>query len=65
MSFKPRFVRRYEHLGARITEAAKAYIDDVKDGSFPSDAESFALDEGTRASGTNAPLYSSGGAKNS
>jgi 3-methyl-2-oxobutanoate hydroxymethyltransferase len=61
-SFKPRFVRRYESLGIRIRSAAQAYIRDVRDGTFPSDAESFALDEPSRAN-TPAALYSSGGKK--
>ncbi|MEO8700882.1 MAG: 3-methyl-2-oxobutanoate hydroxymethyltransferase [Kofleriaceae bacterium] len=44
-SFKPRFVRRYETLGARIKEAIGNYITDVRAGTFPSDAESFSVAE--------------------
>jgi 3-methyl-2-oxobutanoate hydroxymethyltransferase len=45
-SFKPKFVRRYEHLGQRIREAVGAYVDDVRAGAFPGGAESFALATG-------------------
>jgi 3-methyl-2-oxobutanoate hydroxymethyltransferase len=34
--FVPRFVKRYADLGAIVTEAARSYIDDVRNGSFPS-----------------------------
>ena len=51
-SFKPRFVRRYETLGARIQEAVKGYVADVRSGAFPSDAESFSLAE-NKATPTN------------
>ena len=37
----PRFVRRYEDLGARIEDALKRFADDVRQGSFPSGAESY------------------------
>ncbi len=37
----PKFVRRYGELGETITEAAKAYAASVKDGTFPSDAETY------------------------
>lgn len=61
-SFKPKFVRRYESLGIRIRSAAQAYISDVRDGTFPAEAESFSLEEPVKA--TPAPaLYSSGAAK--
>ena len=39
--FKPKFVRRYADLPAEIEKAAKAYIDDVRAGRYPSDEESF------------------------
>jgi 3-methyl-2-oxobutanoate hydroxymethyltransferase len=42
-SFKPKFVRRYEHLGERIRTAVGAYVEDVRQGAFPASAESFAL----------------------
>lgn len=34
--FVPRFVKRYADLGATMTEATRAYIDDVRSGRFPS-----------------------------
>jgi 3-methyl-2-oxobutanoate hydroxymethyltransferase len=61
-SFKPKFVRRYESLGIRIRSAAQAYISDVRDGTFPAEAESFSLDEPVKAT-TPPALYSSGAAK--
>ena len=54
-SFKPRFVRRFATLGATIKEAVGQYVAEVRSGTFPSDAESFAINE-TRA--TQTPLYS-------
>ena len=39
----PRFVRRYAELGAAATDAVRAYAHDVRDGSFPSAAESYHL----------------------
>jgi 3-methyl-2-oxobutanoate hydroxymethyltransferase len=41
--FKPKFVRRYADVSALISEAARAYRRDVKDGSFPSREESFSV----------------------
>jgi 3-methyl-2-oxobutanoate hydroxymethyltransferase len=38
---RPRFVRKYADLSAVIEEAAKAFARDVRDGSFPTEAESF------------------------
>jgi 3-methyl-2-oxobutanoate hydroxymethyltransferase len=58
-SFKPRFVRRYESMGIRIRSAAQAYIADVRAGTFPSDAESFALDEPSRPDASVPQVYSS------
>ena len=40
----PRFVRRYADLGAVVRNAAAEYVADVRSGSFPSEAESFASD---------------------
>jgi 3-methyl-2-oxobutanoate hydroxymethyltransferase len=55
-SFKPRFVRRFASLGTAIKDAVGAYVGEVRGGTFPSDAESFAINE-TRK--TEAPaLYS-------
>jgi len=47
-SFKPRFVRRYEHLATRIRTAVDAYAADVKSGAFPSEQESFFMDKASR-----------------
>ncbi len=47
-SFKPRFVRRYEHLATRIRTAVDAYIGDVRSGAFPGEAETFYLDRQKR-----------------
>jgi 3-methyl-2-oxobutanoate hydroxymethyltransferase len=47
-SFKPRFVRRFATLGATIKDAVGQYVTEVRGGTFPSDAESFAINE-TRA----------------
>ena len=40
-SFKPKFLRRYADLHNVINDAVGQYIIDVKDGSFPSEAESY------------------------
>ena len=37
----PRFVRQYDRTYSRHVEAIRAWIDDVKSGSFPSDLESY------------------------
>jgi 3-methyl-2-oxobutanoate hydroxymethyltransferase len=37
----PKFVRQYVELGRIATEAVAAFADDVRSGSFPSDAESY------------------------
>lgn len=39
--FNPRFVRRYASLGDTMTEAVRAYIEDVRTRSFPIDEESY------------------------
>ena len=41
--FKPKFVRRYADVSAVVSEAARAYLRDVKSGSFPSKEESFSV----------------------
>ncbi len=38
-----RFVRPYANLGEVMTEAVTRYADDVRNGTYPSDAESYAL----------------------
>lgn len=37
----PKFTRKYANLAAEISHAASDYCDDVRNGRFPSDAESF------------------------
>jgi 3-methyl-2-oxobutanoate hydroxymethyltransferase len=39
--FKPKFVRRYADVSSVVSEAARAYCRDVKEGRFPSREESF------------------------
>ncbi|MCW3072941.1 MAG: 3-methyl-2-oxobutanoate hydroxymethyltransferase [Flaviaesturariibacter sp.] len=39
--FKPRFLRQYLNISEQVTIAVKQYIDDVKSGGFPTDAESY------------------------
>lgn len=39
--FKPRFLRQYLNIHEQATSAVKQYIDDVKTGNFPTDAESY------------------------
>lgn len=60
-TFKPRFVRRFANLGQTIKEAVNSYVSEVRAGTFPSDAESFAVHE-TRAQ-ANGALYSTAAAK--
>ena len=38
---RPKFVRRYAELGENINSAVKEYIQDIQNGSFPSEKESF------------------------
>ena len=39
--FKPRFVRRYLEMASLVGDAVKQYCQDIRDGSFPTDAESY------------------------
>jgi 3-methyl-2-oxobutanoate hydroxymethyltransferase len=39
--FNPRFLRRYLNLNEQVTEAVRQYINDVKTGDFPTEAESY------------------------
>lgn len=39
--FKPKFVKRYEQLGLRIRTAVDEYVNEVKDGLFPTEEHSF------------------------
>jgi 3-methyl-2-oxobutanoate hydroxymethyltransferase len=43
--FVPKHARRYADLGAQIKNAAHAYTNDVRSGSFPTEKESFLLDK--------------------
>src|SRR5262245_1232770 len=60
-TFKPRFVRRFATLGATIKDAVTQYVAEVRAGTFPSDAESFAKHE-TRPQGPDPALYSTAAA---
>lgn len=44
----PKFVRRYAALGEAITEAAAAYVADVRAGTFPAEAESYGTSDELR-----------------
>lgn len=57
-SFKPRFVRRFATLGQTIKDAVAGYVQEVRSGTFPSDAESFA---GENRHSPIERIYSSGG----
>lgn len=39
--FNPRFVRHYADLGVSVIDAVGRYVEDVRNGAFPSDAESY------------------------
>ena len=39
----PRFVRRYADLASAISDATKRFIDDVRSGAFPSEAETYSM----------------------
>src|ERR1700740_3743477 len=41
MGHKPKFARQYANLSAEISRAATEFCNDVQNGSFPSDAESY------------------------
>ncbi|MBK7538798.1 MAG: 3-methyl-2-oxobutanoate hydroxymethyltransferase [Myxococcales bacterium] len=57
-SFKPRFVRRFASLGRAVSEATAAYVQELREGTFPAATESFA---GDKAPVAEVKLYSSGG----
>ncbi len=52
----PRFVRRYADVGTIVQAAAAAYVADVRAGTFPSEAESYAAEPDEAA----VPLYAAG-----
>lgn len=39
--FTPKFVKRYADLNRSVTEAVKCFIDEVREGKFPTDSHSF------------------------
>ncbi|MAR11296.1 MAG: 3-methyl-2-oxobutanoate hydroxymethyltransferase [Blastopirellula sp.] len=39
--YVPRFVKRYADLGSQIREAVTSYVDDVRNGSFPANEQSY------------------------
>lgn len=43
--FTPKFVKKYENLGDRMRNAFAKYIDEVKNGYFPSEEHGFKIDE--------------------
>ena len=47
--FVPRHCRQYAHLAEEISRAVRQYLDDVRGGAFPTEKESFAMDESVLA----------------
>jgi 3-methyl-2-oxobutanoate hydroxymethyltransferase len=43
--FVPKHAKRYAHLGQAITEALEEYAREVRQGAFPTEKESFTMDE--------------------
>lgn len=43
--FTPKFVKRYENLGEKMTNAFNRYIDEVKDGIFPAEEHVFKISD--------------------
>jgi len=48
-AFVPKHARRYADLGTMIRDAVAAYVRDVREGAFPTDKESFRMDEAALA----------------
>ncbi len=44
-TFTPKFARKYANVHSLTLDAVKKYVEDVETGSFPSDSETFNLDE--------------------
>jgi len=47
--FVPKHSRQYAHLAEEISRAVRQYLDDVREGAFPTEKESFAMDESVLA----------------
>ena len=47
--FVPKHCRQYAHLAEEVSRAVREYLDDVRGGAFPTDKESFAMDESVLA----------------
>ncbi len=63
-TFQPKFVRKYASLSQTIGSALQSFSKDVKDGSFPSDKESFSTTANTKDNPAPSDLlYSSQGGK--
>lgn len=43
--FKPKFVKHFSNIGPQMTAAFKAYDEEVKSGTFPSEEHTFKIDE--------------------
>jgi 3-methyl-2-oxobutanoate hydroxymethyltransferase len=41
LTFQPKFVKRYAELETTITDAVRTYVDEVRAGAFPTEAQSF------------------------
>ncbi|MFQ5879968.1 MAG: 3-methyl-2-oxobutanoate hydroxymethyltransferase, partial [Dehalococcoidia bacterium] len=48
-NFVPKHAKLYAELGRQIVEATQRYIAEVREGAFPTDRESFAMDEAALA----------------
>ena len=44
----PKFTRRYGHVAEAISQAVTAYAEDVREGRFPADEESYHLSSEAR-----------------
>jgi 3-methyl-2-oxobutanoate hydroxymethyltransferase len=51
-SAQPKFARKYANVGEIISNAVREYCDDVRNGSFPSDAESYHAPQATKSGKT-------------
>ena len=43
--FTPKFVKKYENLGEKMTSAFNKYIEEVRDGIFPSEEHGFKISD--------------------